>query len=98
MLCHDECTHCHRVEARTDIEQVWAIAAVAAAGWEPVTLRTEQLNDPDVVHILQEVETGQRPEWKDMADNIVIILNLPDDTWARHTNREISSFPQILNW
>jgi hypothetical protein len=33
-----------------------------------VALRTEQLNDPDLGRILQEVETGQRPEWKDIAD------------------------------
>jgi hypothetical protein len=32
-------------------------------------LRTEQLNGPDIGPILQEVETGQRPEWKDMADH-----------------------------
>jgi hypothetical protein len=28
----------------------------------------EQLNDPEVGPILQEVETGQQPEWKDIAD------------------------------
>jgi hypothetical protein len=33
-----------------------------------MALRTEQLNDPDIVPILQEVETGQQPEWKDIAD------------------------------
>jgi hypothetical protein len=33
-----------------------------------VALRTEQLDDPDIGHILQEVETGQRPQWKDIAD------------------------------
>jgi hypothetical protein len=47
---------------------VRAIAAVAADGWDPVALRREQLDDPDVGPILQEVETGQRPEWKDIAD------------------------------
>jgi hypothetical protein len=29
--------------------------------------RTEQLNDPVIGPILQEVETGRRPEWKDIA-------------------------------
>jgi hypothetical protein len=33
-----------------------------------VVLRTEQLNDPDIGPILHEVEAGQRPEWKDIAD------------------------------
>jgi hypothetical protein len=27
----------------------------------------EQLDDPDIEPILQEIETGQRPEWKDIA-------------------------------
>jgi hypothetical protein len=41
---------------------------VAGAGWDPRTLITEQLNDPNIGPILQEVETGQRPEWKNIAD------------------------------
>jgi hypothetical protein len=44
--CQEECTHCHKVEVRADVEQVRAIAAVVAAGWDPVALRTEQLNNP----------------------------------------------------
>jgi hypothetical protein len=66
--CREECTHCHKFEARADIQLVTAIAAVAAADWDPVILRTEQLNDPDTGPILHEVETGQRPEWKYIAD------------------------------
>jgi hypothetical protein len=42
--------------------------SVAAPGWDPATLRTEQLNGRDIRPILQEVETGVRPEWKDIAD------------------------------
>jgi hypothetical protein len=56
------------VEAREDIKQVRVIAAVVAAGWDPATLRAEQLDDPDIGPILQEVETGQRPEWKDIVN------------------------------
>jgi hypothetical protein len=63
--CQEEC---HKVEARADIKQVRAIVPVAAPCRGPATLRTEQLNDPDIGPILQEVETGQRPEWKDIAD------------------------------
>jgi hypothetical protein len=33
-----------------------------------VSLRTEQLNDPDLGHNLEEVEAGQQSEWKDVAD------------------------------
>jgi hypothetical protein len=65
--CQEECTQCHEVEAQADIRQVQAIAVVAAAGWDPVALRTE-LNNQDTGPILEEVETGQRPEWKDIAD------------------------------
>jgi hypothetical protein len=42
--------------------------AVSAAGWDPATLRKEQLNDQDVGPILEEVETEQHPEWKDIAE------------------------------
>jgi hypothetical protein len=57
------CTHCYKVEVGADVKQVLGIAAVAAAGWDPGALRTE-LNDKDIGPILEEVETGQRPEWK----------------------------------
>jgi hypothetical protein len=51
-----------------NIKQVRVIAAVAAAGWDPVVLRMEQLNGLDIGPILQEVQTGQRQEWKDIAN------------------------------
>jgi hypothetical protein len=44
------------------------MAAVAAAGWDTAALRTDQLNDPDIGPILREIESGQQPEWKDIAD------------------------------
>jgi hypothetical protein len=66
--CQEGCTHCQKVEAKAEEKQVRAIAAVAADGWDPVALRREQLDDTDVGLILQEAETGQRPEWKDIAD------------------------------
>jgi hypothetical protein len=59
--CQEECTHCHTVEAWADVKQVRAIAAVAAAA-----LRKE-LNYQDIGPILEEVETGKRTEWKDVA-------------------------------
>jgi hypothetical protein len=47
-----------------------AVGAIAADGWHPTTLRMDQLNDQDVGSVLEEeeVETGQHPEWKDIAD------------------------------
>jgi hypothetical protein len=63
--CQEECTHCHKVEARADVKQVRVIVAVAADVWDPVTLRTEQLNNPDIEPLLQ---TGQQPQWKDITD------------------------------
>jgi hypothetical protein len=59
-------THCHKVEAWSGIKHVLAVAAVPAAGWDPSILRMKQLNDQDIGPILEE-ETGQRPEWKDIA-------------------------------
>jgi hypothetical protein len=57
--CQEECTHCHKVEARADVKQIRAITVVAGGVWDPVALRTEQINDPDIGPILQEVEAGQ---------------------------------------
>lgn len=60
--------HCHKVEAQADVKQVRAVTIVAASGCVPAALRTEQLNDQGIGPILGEVETGQRPEWKDILD------------------------------
>jgi hypothetical protein len=50
------------------MKQIRALEAVAAAGWGPAPLRREQLNNENIGPILEEVETGQRPKWKDIAD------------------------------
>jgi hypothetical protein len=60
--------HCQKVETRAGVKQIRAIAALPAVGWDPVALRSEQPNDPDIEPILREVETGRRPDWKDIAD------------------------------
>lgn len=44
------------------------IAVAAADGCDRAALRKEQLDDNDVGQILQEMEAGQRPQWKDIAD------------------------------
>jgi hypothetical protein len=49
-----------KVEAWAEVKLVRAIATMAIDGWDPVPLRREQLDDPDVGPILQEVETGHR--------------------------------------
>jgi hypothetical protein len=61
-------THCHKVEAGADVKQMPAFADAAAAGWGPVVSRTEQLDEQDIGHILEEIEVGQRPEWKGIGD------------------------------
>jgi hypothetical protein len=53
---------------RAHIKQIRATAAIVAVGWDPATLRTEQLNGQDIWPILEEAETVQRPEWKDIAN------------------------------
>jgi hypothetical protein len=62
---HEELGHVFQVEALADVKQVRAIAAVSPAAWDPSALRTEQLNNEDIGPILEEVETEQRPEWKE---------------------------------
>jgi hypothetical protein len=64
----EECTHCHKVKAQADIKRIQAIVAVAATRWDPAALRREQLNDQDIGLILEEVETRQHPEWKEITD------------------------------
>jgi hypothetical protein len=44
-LSCEDCTHCHRVKTWEDIKQVLVVATVATAGWDPIVLRREQLND-----------------------------------------------------
>jgi hypothetical protein len=50
------------------LKEVRAISALSTAGWDPLALRTEQLSDPNIGPILQELETGRRLGWKDIAD------------------------------
>jgi hypothetical protein len=45
------------------------ITTAAADGWDRASLRREQLDDDELGPLLQEVEAGQRPEWKDIADH-----------------------------
>jgi hypothetical protein len=104
--CQEECTQCHKVEAWAEIKQVRAIAAVATAGWDPATLRTEQLNDPDIGNIIQEVENGDRPEWIDIADrsptysywaqwnSIAVITGILERNWESANRR--SQIDQIV--
>jgi hypothetical protein len=54
------------IKLRADVKR--AIVAVAVGGYDPKALGAEQLTDPDIGSILQEVETGQQSEWKDIAD------------------------------
>jgi hypothetical protein len=44
---------------------VLIITTAAADGWYRASLRREQLDDDEMGPLLQEVEVGQRPEWKD---------------------------------
>jgi hypothetical protein len=54
--------------ARAETKHVRSSAELTEVGWYQVTLRTEQLNDPDIGPILQVVETVERPENKEIAD------------------------------
>jgi ribosome biogenesis SPOUT family RNA methylase Rps3 len=58
-------TDYHRVEVRAEVKQVRAIAAAAAARWDPAALGTEQPNDQDIGPILEDVEAADRsPTYK----------------------------------
>jgi hypothetical protein len=57
-----------KVEQQKSSRKVQGIAAATADHWHRAALRREQLNEHDMGQILQEVEAGQCPEWKDIAD------------------------------
>jgi hypothetical protein len=57
-----------KVELKARRRKATVAVAAAANEWDRADLRREQLHDQDMVQILQEVDAGQRPEWKDIAD------------------------------
>jgi hypothetical protein len=67
MHCQEECSHCLKVEQRADGLKIRVLAAAAANGWDCAALRREQLADDDLGQLLQEVEAGQRPEWRHIS-------------------------------
>jgi hypothetical protein len=67
---------------------------VAGAGWDPVALRSEQLNDPDIGPILQEVKAGQRPEWKDIVDRSLTYKSY----WAQWKSLAVRNGILERNW
>jgi hypothetical protein len=54
--CQEVFTHCQKGEARAEVKQVRAIAAVAVDSWDQVAIRREQLSDADLGQILKEIE------------------------------------------
>jgi hypothetical protein len=49
-------------------EATTSYSFLPASDWDPLVLRTVQKNDTDLRSILQEIETGRRPEWKEIVD------------------------------
>jgi hypothetical protein len=49
------CTHCQKGEARSEVKQMRAIAAVAIDGWGQVAIRREQPSDPNLGQSLEEI-------------------------------------------
>jgi hypothetical protein len=66
--CPEGCSHCQKIERRSESLKVRIITTAAADGWDRASLRREQLADDEMEPLLQEVEAGRRPEWKDIAD------------------------------
>jgi hypothetical protein len=60
----DKCTHCHKVEALTDVEQV------ATADWDLAVLTTEQPNSPDIGPMQGEEESGLCTRLKGISERI----------------------------
>jgi len=44
------------------------VVTATADGWDQQALRTEQLADNDLGPLIQEIDTGRRPEWRDISN------------------------------
>jgi hypothetical protein len=53
----------------THIKQVRAVVLIATDGLYLTTIQREQLSGQDIGPILEEMETRQHSEWKDIADS-----------------------------
>jgi hypothetical protein len=78
----------------TKSRQVRAITPVAATRWGSAALRREQLNDKDIGPILEEAETGQRPEWKDIANRSPTYKSY----WAQWKSLAVMNGIQVRHW
>jgi hypothetical protein len=83
-----------KTEGQASCWNVRVIAAAATDGWDRAALRREQLADQDVGHIPQEVEAGQRPEWKDIADRSPIYKSY----WAQRKSLAVRDGVLERNW
>ena len=66
--CPDECSHCRKIEQQADSPRVRRVAAATANKWDRQALRREQLADDNLETLLQDMEAGQRLEWRDIND------------------------------
>jgi hypothetical protein len=57
-----------KVKRQASCWKTRVIAAGAAHGWDCAALWRKQLNDHDMGQVLQEVEAGRCPEWRDIAN------------------------------
>jgi hypothetical protein len=67
--CREGCSHCQKIKRRDESLKVRIITTAVADCWDRASLRREQVADDEMGPLLQEVEAGQRPEWKDITDH-----------------------------
>ena len=65
--CPEGCSHCQKVELRSGEPRARMVVTAPADGWDQQALRTEQLAENDLGPLIQEIETGRRPEWRDIS-------------------------------
>jgi hypothetical protein len=59
-------------ERQAGCQKLLFTATAVADRWDRTALKKEHLDEQDVGQILQEMEAGLLPEWKDIADRILI--------------------------
>ena len=66
--CSEGCSHCQKLELRSGEPRVRIVFTAPADGWDQQALRTEQLANNDLGPLIQEIETGRHPEWRDISN------------------------------
>lgn len=88
--CAEICKHCDRLEEREEP----VIVRVTKISADDASVQTKQRDDQDISEIIQWIEKGQRPQWKDLAEFSTIIKSY----WAQWHSLQLVDGTLYRNW